>query len=191
MCEAGLALMAYYYFDFRDTDKQNLRGLLSSLLCQLCAVSDPFHKFFARIYSAHAGGTREPSDSALTQCLMDMLQLEGQPTIYIIVDALDECPNSSGLPTPREEVLEFLEDLIDYKLPNVHICISSRPEFDIRTVLEPLAPFRVSLHDETGQKKDILDYVSAVVHSDRKMRKWRAPDKQLVIDTLSERAGGM
>ena len=191
MCEAGLALMAYYYFDFRDADKQNLRGLLSSLLCQLCAVSDPFHEILARIYSAHAGGTREPSDRALTQCLMDMLQLEGQPAIYIIVDALDECPNSSGLPTAREEVLEFLEDLIDTELPNVHICISSRPEFDIRTVLEPLAPFRVSLHDEKGQKKDILDYVSAVVRSDRRMRKWRAPDKQLVIDTLSERADGM
>ena len=191
LCAAGLALMAYYYFDFRDKDKQNRRGLLSSLLCQLCAVSDPCYDILSRLYSAHAGGTREPSDAALKQCLMDMLQLEGQPTIYIIVDALDECPNSSGMPTPREKVLAFMEDLIDYELPNVRICISSRPEFDIRTVLEPLAPFRVSLHDETGQKKDIQDYVSAVVHSDRKMRKWRAPEKQLVIDTLSERADGM
>ena len=183
--------MAYYYFDFRDTDKQNRRGLLSSLLCQLCAVSDPCYEILARLYSAHAGGTREPSDGALTQCLKNMLQLEGQPAIYIIVDALDECPNSSGMPTPREKVLEFMEDLIDYNLPNVRICISSRPEFDIRTVLEPLAPFRVSLHDETGQKKDILDYVSAVVHSDRRMRKWRAEEKKLVIKTLSERADGM
>ena len=170
--------MAYYYFDFRNTDKQNRRGLLSSLLCQLCAVSDPCYEILARLYSAHAGGTREPSDGALTQCLKNMLQL-------------DECPNSSGMPTPREKVLEFLEDLIDYNFPNVRICISSRPEFDIRTVFEPLAPFRVSLHDETGQKKDILDYVSAVVHSDRRMRKWRAEEKKLVIETLSERADGM
>ena len=191
MCAAGLALIAFFYFDFRDTDKQHRRGLLSSLLCQLCAVSDPCYEILSRLYSAHAGGTREPSDGALAQCLMDMLQLEGQPAIYIIVDALDECPNSSGMPTPREKVLEFLEDLIDYELPNVHVCVSSRPEFDIRSALEPLAPFRVSLHDETGQKKDILDYVSAVVHSDRKMRKWRPQEKQLVIDTLSERADGM
>ena len=183
--------MAYYYFDFRDTDKQNRRGLLSSLLCQLCAVSDPCYEILARLYLDHAGGTREPSDGALAQCLMDMLQLEGQPAIYIIVDALDECPNSSGMPTPREKVLDFLEDLIEYGLPNVHICISSRPEFDIRTVLEPLAPFQVSLHDEISQKQDILDYVSAVVHSDWKMRKWRIPEKQLVVDTLSERADGM
>ena len=189
-CASGLALMAYYYFDFRDTDKQNRRGLLSSLLFQLCAVSDPCYEILARLYLDHAGGTREPSDAALTQCLMDMLQLEGQPAIYIIVDTLDECPNSSWMPTLREKVLDFLKDLIDYGLPNVHICISSRPEFDIRTVLEPLAPCQVSLHDEMGQRKDILDYVSSVVHSDRKMRKWRIPEKQLVVDTLSERADG-
>ena len=183
--------MAYYYFDFRDTEKQHRRGLLSSLLFQLCAVSDPCHEILARLYSIHGGGTREPSEGALTQCLMDMLQLEGQPTIYIIVDALDECPNCSGMPTPREKVLDFLEDLIDRMLPNVYICVSSRPEFDIRIVLEPLAPFRVSLHDETGQRKDIQDYVSAVVQSDPKMRKWRASEKQLVIDTLSGGADGM
>jgi hypothetical protein len=191
LCAAGLALMAYYYFDFRDATKQDRRGLLSSLLCQLCAESDPCYEILSRLYLTHAGGTREPSDSALARCLMDMLQLEGQPAIYIIIDALDECPNSSGMPTPREKVLEFLEDLIDYDLPNVHICVSSRPEFDIRSILEPIAPFRVSLHDETGQRKDIQDYVSAVVHSDRKMRKWRPQEKQLVIDTLSERADGM
>jgi hypothetical protein len=191
MCATGLALMAYFYFDFRDTDKQHRRGLLSSLLCQLCAESDPCYEILSRLYSNHAGGTREPSEGALTRCLMDMLQLEGQPAIYIIVDALDECPNTSGMPTPREKVLEFLEDLIDSQIPNVHICVTSRPEFDIRSVLEPLTPFRVSLHDESGQKKDILDYVSTVVNSDRRMRKWRAQEKQLVIDTLSERADGM
>ena len=191
LCATGLALMAYYYFDFRDTDKQHRRGLLSSLLCQLCAKSDSCYDLLSHLYSSHDGGTREPSEGALTQCLMDMLQLERQPTIYIIVDALDECPNASGMPTPREKVLEFLEDLMDSQVPNVRICVTSRPEFDIRSVLEPLTPFRVSLHDESGQKKDILDYVSTVVNSDRRMRKWRAQEKQLVIDTLSERAGGM
>ena len=183
--------MAYYYFDFRDTEKQHRRGLLSSLVCQLCAESDPCYQILSHLYSNHAGGTREPSEGALTRCLMDMLQLEGQPAIYIIVDALDECPNTSGMPTAREKVLEFLEDLVDSQLRNVHVCVTSRPEFDIRSVLEPLAPFRVSLHDESGQKKDILDYVSTIVHSDRRMRKWRAQEKQLVIDTLSERADGM
>ena len=181
--------MVFYYFDFRDTDKKHLRGLLSSLLFQFCVKSDPCSRLLSRLHSDHAGG--EPSETLLAEWLMAMLKLEGKRAIYIIIDALDECPNSSGLRTPREKVLEFLGHLIGGELPNVHLCVSSRPEFDIRSVLEPLASFRVSLHDETGQKKDIQDYVSAVVNSDRKMRKWRAPEKKLVIDTLSERADGM
>ncbi|KAH9059054.1 hypothetical protein EDB87DRAFT_1832309 [Lactarius vividus] len=38
--EAGLASMAYFYFDFKDTDKQHLRDLLPSLLTQLSSRSD-------------------------------------------------------------------------------------------------------------------------------------------------------
>ena len=49
----------------------------------------------------------------------------------------------------------------------------------------------MSLHDETGQKQDIIDYVTYVVRSDPRMRRWREEDKDLVIKTLSEKAGGM
>ena len=183
--------MAYYYFDFREVEKQHRRGLLSSLIFQLSAESDPCYQILSRFYSAHAGGTREPSEDALRQCLVEMLQVPGQPTMYIIIDALDECPNLSGMPTPREHVLDFLEDLVELSLPNLRICVSSRLEIDIQNTLERLSPFRVSLHDEMGQKADISLYVNEVVNSDRRMRKWREDDKQLVIDTLSDKADGM
>jgi hypothetical protein len=38
--DAGEATMAYFYFDFRDTDKQNLHNALPSLLTQFSARSD-------------------------------------------------------------------------------------------------------------------------------------------------------
>jgi hypothetical protein len=38
---AGTASMAYFYFDFRDVDKQRLHNLLPSLLIQLATWSDP------------------------------------------------------------------------------------------------------------------------------------------------------
>ena len=41
--------------------------------------------------------------------------------IFLIVDALDECLNSSALASPREEVLKLLEDLIDSQLPNLRV----------------------------------------------------------------------
>jgi hypothetical protein len=120
-----------------------------------------------------------------------MVSLPGEAPIYLILDALDECPNNSGMLTPREEVLDLVENLVSLALPNLHMCVTSRPEIDIQTTLEPLTPLRVSLHNQSGQKEDITDYVSSVVHSDKKMRRWREEDRELVIETLSERADGM
>jgi hypothetical protein len=123
--------------------------------------------------------------------MKDMLSLQGQGPIYIIIDGLDECPNLSGTPSAREEVLELIEELVELKLSNVHLCVASRPEMDIRVVLEPLTSLKISLHDENGQKSDIIDYIKSVVHSDRSMRNWKEEDKQLVVDTLSDRTDGM
>jgi hypothetical protein len=187
----GLGLVAYYYFDFRDAAKQDVRGLLSSLVVQLCAKSDLCYDILSDLYSKHNVGLRLPDDDSLTQCLKDMLELPGLPPIYLVIDALDECPNSPGAPSPRELVLDLIEDLFESHLPNLRFCITSRPEVDIQEALGPLASYSLSLHDEAGQQQDIVDYVISAVQSDRKMRKWRAGDRQLVIDTLSQRADGM
>jgi len=189
--EAELATTAYFYCDFRDDDKQNCRNLLLSILSQLCGQSNPCCDMLARIYSAHDNGTRKPSDGTLTECLTETLLRTAQGPVYIIVDALDECPNNSGMPTPREEVLDLVKDLVGLNLPNLRVCVTSRPEIDIQTTLDPLTSLRVSLHNQTGQKKDIVDYVTSVVSSDTKMRRWREEDRRLVIETLSERADGM
>ena len=115
----------------------------------------------------------------------------GLVPIYLIVDALDECPNDSGIPSSRERVLKLVKELIGVNRPNLRLCITSRPEFDIRTTLGPLATQQVSLHDESGQKRDINDYVTSVVRSDERMKRWRDDDKTMVIDKLTERADGM
>ena len=184
--------MAYFYFDFRDVDKQKLHNLLPSLLIQLSARSDPCCDILSKLYSSHDRGVQKPSDRVMIECLKEMLTLEeAQGPTYIIMDALDECPITSTIPSPREEVLEFVEELVGFHLPNVHICVTSRPEHDIQAVLESLTPCRVSLHDETGQQQDISNYVASFVRSDRRMRRWREEDKNLVIETLPEKADGM
>jgi hypothetical protein len=191
MRDAGLATIAYYYFDFRDIKKQDCYGLVSSLISQLSARSDSCFTLLSQLYSENARGIQKPDDDELKKCMTDMLSLPGQAPIYIIVDALDECPNLSGTPSAREEVLELIQELVDLKLPNVHLCVASRPEMDIRMVLEPLTSLKISLHDESGQKEDIIAYIKSVVHSDREMRRWREEDQYLVIDTLTQNADGM
>ncbi|KAH9985146.1 hypothetical protein BJV77DRAFT_1071565 [Russula vinacea] len=146
MRDARSALIAWYYFDFKDAFKRN-----------------------------------------------EMLKLPGQLPIFIIVDALDECPNTTGTPSAREEVLDLVEDLVGSNHSNLFICVTSRPEHDVQTILNPLTPAsrRVSLHEEGGQREDIDSYIRSFVLKDRAMQRWREEDRELVITTLSRRAEGM
>jgi hypothetical protein len=193
MQQAGSALMAYYYFDFKDLDKRDIRGLLSSLLTQLSDTSDPCWNVLSQLYTTCRDGSTQPSDAALAICLQDMVSLPGEVPIYIIIDAIDECPNTTGTPSAREKVLKLLKDLVGFKTSNLHTCLTSRPEQDIQDVLNSLAPGSrcVSLHQEGGQREDIINYIHSFVHNDPQMRRWRTRDKELVINTLSERAEGM
>jgi len=191
--QAGSALIAYYYFDFKDASKRDVRGMLTSLLFQLGDHSDRCWGVLHQLYAQCRDGSEQPSDASLPGSLRSMLELPEQLPIFVILDALDECPNSTGTPSAREVVLDFVENLVASNHSNLFICITSRPEQDIQTVLNPLtsARCRVSLHEEHGQREDISRYVRSFVRGDRTMRRWREDDQELVINTLSERADGM
>ena len=161
------------------------------MLVQLCHQSDAYCQLLSRFYSEYANGSQNPSDDALVQILKDILEVPGQAPIYLIVDGLDECSNTSALPSPREKVLTLFEELIDLQLPNLRICVTSRPEIDIKAVLEPLTFRSISLHDMSGQIEDIDNYIRSVVNTDPKIRRWKAADKELVIDVLIKKSDGM
>ena len=183
--------MAYFFFDFKDKAKQAARALLSSFLVQLSHQSTSFCDILFGYRSSHQAGSQQPSDRTLIECLETMLEISGRVPIYLIIDALDECPNTTTLPPPREKVLELIEKLVKLNLPNLRLCVTSRPEVDIRASFEPLTTKCMSLHEQSGQKKDIEDYVRSVVYSDRYMKRWRDEDKKLVVETLTEKADGM
>ena len=161
------------------------------MLFQLCCQSDSYSNFLSKFYLEHNNGSRRPGNDALRRCLKDLLEIPGQAPIYLVVDALDECLITSALSSPREKALMLLEDLVSSQLPNLRICVTSRPQVDIRPVLEPLTFRSVSLHDESGQTKDIENYIKSVVDTNIKMQRWKLEHKQLVIDVLSKRADGM
>ena len=181
--------MAYYYFDFRDDKKQDCYGMLSSLILQLSLESDPCCNVLSKLYLDN-NRARKPTLIALKKCIKDMLSQPGQGPIYIIVDALDECSNSFGTPSARGKVLELIKELVDLDLPNVHLCVASRPEIDIQKVLESLNTLQISLHDETGQEADIIAYIKSVVNSNSVLD-WTEEDGNMVINTLSQKANGM
>ena len=194
MRKAGLASLAFFYCDFRDDRKIELRGLLSSFLVQLYHQSDSYFEILFNFYSEHDKGSRPPSNNALVGCLMELLDLPGLAPVYLIVDALDECPNASVIQSPRSpraKVLSLIEELVKTHIQNLRICVTSRPELDIKCVLDPLSFRSISLHDEGGQKKDIEDYIKSAIITRPKKGWWKEEHKELAMDVLIKMANGM
>ena len=189
VCRAEEASMAYFYFDFKSVNAKHPHDLISSLLYQLSARSPPCRDILSGLYKAHGSGKTLPFDLALVTCLKQMFSLPGRRPIYIVMDALDECPDTdtSGIPSPRTQVLRLVKELIELSLPNLYICVTSRRKDDIRDAFEPMASHRVILHKQRGQKEDISEYVRFIVYNMR----WKKKDKDFVVKTLSERSDGM
>jgi hypothetical protein len=61
MCNAGFATLAYYYFDFRGIEKENRKGLPSSLLSRLGAESDSYCDIRSRFRPSRASRARKPT----------------------------------------------------------------------------------------------------------------------------------
>ncbi|KAH9954071.1 hypothetical protein BGW80DRAFT_1511847 [Lactifluus volemus] len=93
-CNDGLGSICYFYFDYKDTSKRDVHGFVSSLLVQLCDQSHHFWNVLSRLFNTHNNGREQPTEEKLIKCLKDMLDLEERLPMYIIVDAVDECPNS-------------------------------------------------------------------------------------------------
>ncbi len=144
----GISFHRIFYFDFQDSSKQDVRGALSSLLAQLSAQSDTCCGILERLYLAYNAGSEEPSEDALRECLKSMPAPQDQGLMCIVPDVIDECPNSAGTPSPRKNVLELVEWLLELRQSLLSISITSRPEADIEAVLFPLASRTVSLHGE-------------------------------------------
>src|SRR6202789_3798889 len=111
MRRAGLVSLAYYYCDFTDDKKQDLRGLVSSLLVQLSHHSDSYCDMvsrFYKFYSENAKGSRGPSDAAFVLCLEGIISFPGQTPVCLIVGGLDDCPTTSDMPPARREKVLML-----------------------------------------------------------------------------------
>ena len=144
-----------------------------------------------RLYTTCGNGLERPTERQLAKCLESVLALSSQTPTYILIDALDECPSTSGTPPFRQSVLDFVMKLVEHKYPGLRICITSLAESDIKATLTsfPSELCCVSLREELGQKKAINEYIDFFVHSNETMRRWKLEDQELVITTLKERGG--
>ncbi|KAI0291329.1 hypothetical protein B0F90DRAFT_1649724, partial [Multifurca ochricompacta] len=150
-------------------------------------MADLLGKIMAEVLSILALSTREMNQRRIKKYLK---KLVGKTEIEDSLQRLDQLTQEEVRAVVAKNLqvthnaLNFVEELVKSGHSNLHICITSRPEQDIRTILEPLTSFRFSLHDESGQKEDIINYIRSFVRLDRAMRRWRAEDKELFLMML-------
>jgi hypothetical protein len=182
--------LAIFYCDFKDDRKKNVSEFLSSVISQLCDQSGSYYEILSDFYSTYRNRGQSLDNDKLFQYLIKLLECPGARPVYLVIDALDECPITSSESSPREKLLLYLEALVEAKLPKLRICVTSRPEFDIEVILKPLAFRAISLHEESGQKKDIMMYIESFVNTNSNMQEnWKPEQRQEVIDELKKKTG--
>jgi hypothetical protein len=64
MQKSGLASLTSFYHDSKEDQKRDLRGLLSSVLVQLCYQFDDYCDILSQLYWKYACGSQYPNDDA-------------------------------------------------------------------------------------------------------------------------------
>ncbi|CAN9361213.1 unnamed protein product [Alternaria alternata] len=178
-------MMAYFYFDFKDTQKQDPELMLRSLLCQLLQRSVVIPKGVDALFSSCENGQRKLSSHALLQVTREAAQEFTH--VYVVLDALDEC-------TQRSELMDMLETVGGWQLSNLHLLMTSRKERDIESSLEGY----VKEDDTVCLQRHVVDqdiqrYVQHRLLVDKGLAKWNkdAAIRQEIETAMMRGAHGM
>jgi len=183
--------VAYFYCDYKDTEKQSPINILGSLASQLARQNEDAFSMLEELYRDYhpknkTSGIMAPEPQALAIKICDMASCFEE--VSIIVDGLDECGR-----THTSEVVKFLVGLASEQSSNTRTLFLGRDEPEIRALLE-----EEYLHMEiAAHSEDLRLYVAAEMEArqhkvGREKLRIKSPDlKELVMKTLVERADGM
>lgn len=174
-------VMTYFYFDFNDPQKQQVSSLLRSLLTQLSAKSTRCPEDLANLRSECQKRGKQPTSADLLNALKDIIGYFGH--VYIILDALDECLD-------RDQLVELLTVLSDWKLANLHLVAASRRKRWIDDGLTDLVSVQMGLESDLVDA-DIRTYLGILLAADPRFKKWTAEERLEIENTLMQGAHGM
>ena len=183
-CNPTLAVL-YFYFDFKDVEKQGHEKMIRSLIVQLSSQLGGTTQSLEALHSSCGNGGRQPTPDMLLATLHQIMKSFEE--IFIVLDALDECSD-------RQELLEDIEQFKHWTDVNLHILSTSRREKDIEERIEPLARCEGKIPvDSMHVNDDIRAFVHEKLQTDLKLRRWGKEPKaqQEIENALMDKADGM
>lgn len=166
--------LAYWYFQFSNDATQKVTNLLRSLIRQLSTVSTP--DGITSLWHNHNRTGSEPGNEELAGVLDEVIDSH-KDQIVLIMDALDECPQTPDQPE-RAKLLSILLEL-SRAHPNLRILVTSRPEHDIHSALRQYR----SIDLEVSVASDVKQFVQSSLHSGD-LNVWDAEIKQEIENRL-------
>lgn len=179
----------YVYFDFMEQRKHDLISLLSSLLAQLIQARDFISEEVKEIHRVLKVTGGYPSSDDLLSMLRYQMKLFSR--VFIVVDALDECPNdTTSIETNTMD--KFLKVL--HQLPsNAHILYTSRHDIRIGQGVEADCELEIVAHD-TDLRNYFENQIKGLEHLKRLVDKGMQRDKCFldnVLGTVVKKSQGM
>lgn len=184
--------LAFFYFSFSDSEKQDTDKLLRSLLKQLCCFRPDTPQPVLGLAKYKKLG-QNPATEVLKNTLLACIH--GFTDVYIVIDALDECPNEKG---ERQKLIDNLTDVTSTATSsslNLHFLCVSRKERDIEAGFEHILSqgstivFDLSAH-VTAVNRDIGLYIDVILATPA-YKSWPSDIKEEAKTGLIEKAGGM
>lgn len=176
--------LLYFYFNFTDASKRLTENAVRSLADQLYHTSACTRGVLNTLFEACK--EQQPSPRRLQVAFQDMLNECKE--VWIVLDGLDECDTRSQY--DANGIMPWLTNM-KKSSKNIHLLVTSRPEQDIKFVIEEwAAPTQIISLQSDLVADDIGAYIKTKVDQ---MNRWRSrPDIQdLVKNTLKAKADGM
>jgi hypothetical protein len=179
--------VAYYYFSFRE--KQNTRNMLSSLIVQLCnnRPDSPQPLVDLGLYKdRNHRPDLETLENTLRASIADF------ENVYLIIDALDECPEVDD---ERQTLLASLLRIHGWEETNLHLLLTSRKEKTIYDEIRPLFDSEYVTEMDLEAHKDSINHDIGIFVdkslATSQMKQWPAATRGFVRSTLIQKADAM
>jgi hypothetical protein len=174
--------LAYYYFSFSDSEKQKPANFLRSIIAQLVSQTPDVPDALRKLRESYRKD--EPPLEALMLVFRFVVQVSAQ--FYLILDAIDECPASSGM---RDQLCEILVEVGKWPIPKLQIIVTSRPAVDIEKILSKLTKLSVVPIQSSAVDEDIRLYVKSRMANDNKLRFWTQKIEDIETSLVSRSNG--
>lgn len=178
-------VVAYFYFDFSDPQKQAAEAMVKSIITQLIRKCSTIPNVLDVLFSQYHRGSQQPSLEAYFEVLKDLIH--DFPRVYLVLDALDECSNWT-------ELTDILVSISKWRIETLHLLVTSRKERELERCLEDLVEEKYIIGLQSYiVDSDIQLYIRERLCSDKDLQKWRkSSDLQDEIEnTLLEGSRGM